>query len=345
MRSLSGADQEWLLSEMAHAVRTGRPLPETMNELAKANPGTRRGGVAHRISAALSSGLTLNQAVDRAKCFPLGVPEAIASGERGGKLDSVLESLARNIGTETSLRLSILHAVCYPLVVGVVAFTAVLFVQRFIVPQFGQMFKELDVSLPQMTQWILSGALAEAFAALMGFSVLLLLLYILPPQQLPFRAFGDYLRVNVPVVGRVLRRFFLARWCGTMAVLVNAGVPEAQAVRLAGRSTGHAGFESQSEWIAAELEKGRPLAEAMGAKSFFPPMLSWMVGASQKAGGHAAVWPAAQELYRAQGERLSHVTSVVLRVVFLMLAVQMVGVTVTALFLPLIKLMNSLGGS
>jgi type IV pilus assembly protein PilC len=130
-----------------------------------------------------------------------------------------------------------------------------------------------------------------------------------------------------------------------MGVLVNAGVPEAQAVRLAGRSTGHAGFEAQSEWIAAELEKGRPLAEAMGAKSFFPPMLAWMVGASQKAGGHAAIWPAAQELYRAQGERLSHVTSAVLRVVFLILAVQVVGLTVMAMFLPLIKLMNSLGGS
>jgi type II secretory pathway component PulF len=174
--------------------------------------------------------------------------------------------------------------------------------------------------------------------------VLLLLLYVLPPRMLPFRALGDYLRVYVPVIGRVLRRFFLARWCGTMAVLVSAGVPEPQAVRLAGRSTGHAGFEAQSEWIAAEVEKGRPLADAMSEKSFFPPMLSWMVGASQKAGGHAGVWPAAQELYRAQGERLSHVTSVVLRIVFLILAVQMVGFTVTALFLPLIKLMNSLGG-
>jgi len=263
----------------------------------------------------------------------------------GGRLDSVLESLAHNISVETNLRLSILHAVCYPLTVGIAAFAAVLFIQRVIVPRFGEMFRELDVSLPQMTQWVLSGALAEAFAVLLGFSVLLLLLYVLPPQKLPFRAFFDWMRVNVPMVGRVLRRFFLARWCGTMGVLVNAGVPEAQAVRLAGRSTGHAGFEAQSEWIAAELEKGRPLAEAMGAKSFFPPMLSWMVGASQKAGGHAAIWPAAQELYRAQGERLSHVTSVVLRVVFLLLVVQVVGVTVLALFLPLIKLMNSLGGS
>ena len=101
---------------------------------------------------------------------------------------------------------------------------------------------------------------------------------------------------------------------------------------------------AQSEWIAAELEKGRPLADAMAAKSFFPPILSWMVGASQSSGGHAAIWPAAQELFRGQGERLSYITSIVLRVVFLVLAVQVVGVTVLGLFLPLIKLMNALGG-
>jgi type II secretory pathway component PulF len=93
-----------------------------------------------------------------------------------------------------------------------------------------------------------------------------------------------------------------------------------------------------------EVEKGRPLAEAMGVKSFFPPMLAWMVSASQKTGGHAAVWPAAQDLYRAQGERLSHVTSEVLRIVFLLLAMQLVGLTVISLFLPFLKIMNSLGG-
>jgi len=345
MSRLSGADQEWLLSEMAHAVRTGEPLPETLSELAKANPGTRRGGAAHRISGALSSGLTLNQAVDKETCFPLGVVEAIAGGERGGRLDFVLESLAQNVGAEVNLRRSILHAICYPLTVGIGSFAAMLCIQSFIVPRFAELYRELDISLPEMTKWVMNGALAGALTALLGFSVLLLLLYILPPQKLPLRAFSDWLRVKVPLVGSVLCRFFLARWCGTMAVLVNAGVPEPQAVRLAGRSTGHAGFEAQSERIAAELEKGRPLAEAMGARSLFPPMLAWMIGASQKAGGHAAVWPAAQELYRAQGERLSYVTSVVLRVVFFLLAVEMVFATESALFLPLVRLMKSLGGS
>jgi type II secretory pathway component PulF len=345
MSILSSADQEWLFSEMAHAVRTGQPLPEALNELAKANPGTRRAAVAHRIADGLSSGRTLQQAADQAHCFPLGVSEAVASGERGGQLDSVLESLARNIGAENNLRLSALHAVGYPLVIGLAAFVALLYIQEFVVPMFGEVYKVLDIALPEITQLVMNGALAGIFAAMLGIPILVVLACVLPLQRLPLRRFSDWLRVHVPLIGPVFRRFFLARWCGTMGVLVNAGVPEPQAVRLAGRSTGHAGFEAQSEWIAAEVEKGRPLADAMAAQSLFPPILAWMVGASQKAGGHAAVWRAAQELYRAQGERLSYVASIVLRILFFVLAVQMVLVTQRALFLPLIRLLRMLGGA
>jgi len=344
MKTLSGADLEWFWAEMAHAARTAQPLHAALGELAKANPGTRRGRAAERIAGAMSSGKSLPQAVAEDGAFPFGAAEALESGERGGRLEEVFESLSESARTEAYFRLSITHAIIYPAVIAVAALAVAMFMLTRIMPLFEQMFKEMNLEMPVLTKLALGGFVTGAFVLLTVPALMLALLYVVPPRCLPFRWVCDGLRLNLPLLGEVLRRFLLARWCGAMSLLVRAGVPEPQAVRLAGRSTGHAGVEALSQWLAGELEKGRPLGEAMEEKRFFPPPLVWMVSSSQKIGGHAGVWPAAQDLYRTQGERLSYVASVILRVAFIALAFLMVMVTVAALFLPLVRLMQSLGG-
>ena len=67
MKTLSGADLEWLWAEMAHAVRVAHPLPDALRELAKANPGTRRGKAAQRIAKIIISTLCLFDAVPELK--------------------------------------------------------------------------------------------------------------------------------------------------------------------------------------------------------------------------------------------------------------------------------------
>jgi type IV pilus assembly protein PilC len=312
--------------------------------MARANPGTRRGAAAQRIADSLSSGKTLSQIIAEDGTFPLGAADALAAGEHSGRLEAVLEYLSASARTETDFRLSIIHAVAYPVVIAVAGLAVGIFIQVRILPLFRQMYQDMDLELPEVTKAMLGGFVINAFLVLTLPAFLLVLLYVVPPRLVPFRGLCDSVRLRLPLLGEVLRRFLLARWCGAMALLVRAGVPEPQAVRLAGRSTGHVGVEAQSKWLSGELEKGRPLAEAMEERPFFPPPLVWMVGSSQRLGGHAPIWPAARELYQAQGERLSFVVSIVLRVLFIVLAFMMVGVTVSAMFLPLIKLMRALGG-
>ena len=70
----------------------------------------------------------------------------------------------------------------------------------------------------------------------------------------------------------------------------------------------------------------------------------WVVGAGGDAGGHSHIWQTASSLYENRADTTAQIMSIVLRVVFVLLAVQIVGVTVLAAFLPLIRLMNYIGG-
>ena len=345
MKVASAQDLEWLWEEIAHAVRQENPLPTALQELSRTHAGTRRGKIARRLGESLARGMTLSDAVAvEGKRLPAGAAAAIEAGERGGQLAQSLQALAENAHAEGSLRASITQAVAYPVVLAFASLGALLFINLSILPQFQEMWDEFDVQLPATTLMLPTFLPVASVALLLLPALTLTVLYLLPAGALPCRRLLDWARVELPVMGGVMRRLAVAQWCGTMSFLVRAGVPEPQAVRLAGESIGNTSLATISQAMGDRLDAGVRLGEAMGQKRFFPPPLTWMVQASEKAGGHQHVWAAAHELYCEQSQRRAYVVSVILRVIFVCLAFQMVALTLHALFGPLIQLLHCMGG-
>jgi type IV pilus assembly protein PilC len=344
MRAVPASNQEWLWEETAHAVRQGRPLVEIFLDLSKSTSSAPRRHLARRLAREVDSGKSLSATVaELGAAFQPGTAAAIEAGEKSGRLAETLDALAENAAAAIRLRSLVLDAVGYPLVIAFAACCVVIFMRTRILPAFNQMFADMDIMLPVMTR-VLPEFTLVAICILMAPALILLLFFAMPPLRLPGWRIIDAIRLEVPLVGGVVRRMALARWCNAMGVLTTAGVPEGKAVRLAGEGAGNVSVAAASRRVADLVDSGLGLGDAMEARRFFPSVLSWMVRATSGIGGHAHLWPAAREMYREQAERWAQVTSVVLRVFFFFLALMVVGITVQGLFLPLIKLMNSLGG-
>ena len=126
MRLFSGADQEWLWLELAHAVRQEQSLPDVLQGLAASHAGTRRGAMAGALAASVASGMSLSAAVTSSgSVFGPGVGVSLEAGERSGDLDDVLDSLSDNARADGAFRDTILAAVTYPLALTLVALIAV----------------------------------------------------------------------------------------------------------------------------------------------------------------------------------------------------------------------------
>ena len=345
MRRLSGFDQEWLWMELAHAIRRKRPLPEVLGELSSANGRTRRGRITGQLAEAMGQGRALSESVAAVeKAFSLGTVAAIEAGERVGNLPDVLKTLGENVCMERDFQSRIGGIVAYPLLVASAALAVFALIDVMIFPMFYQMFVELGIRLPALT--LIAPAFLQVEALVVFFlpAALLILLYVIPAGCLPFRTLMDALRIRLPLIGGVVRRQLLARWCWSKGMLIEAGVAEPLALSLAGQSTGNASVARTSEIIGKRVASGEPLSEALGASSFFPGPLVWMVNMAEKASGHRHVWRVASDLYREQAETASRIFLAVLRLGFVVLCVQIVGMAVVAMFLPLIQLMNSMGG-
>jgi type II secretory pathway component PulF len=136
----------------------------------------------------------------------------------------------------------------------------------------------------------------------------------------------------------------LAKWCRTAGLLFQAGVPEAATVALAGESSGNTRVEQASRNAGAQVERGVRLGDAMYQEPFFPTELGWMVATSEKAGGHQHVWPVAHALYRQQAEDSAQLASIFLRLIFAVLAFQVVGITLFVLLTPIFVTLRLLMG-
>lgn len=343
--ALPGNDLEWLFGELAHAVRQGKPLAETAGELARAEEGTRRGRAADRLGRAIGQGRTLSAAiVEDAATYPPGTAAAVEAGERSGRLPEVLTTLCEYARMEDDLRHNLSRAILYPVIISIGAAAAMIFIHVAIVPQFWHIFNELNIELPLMTTGGLLAIKTLSVLLVLIPAAVITLLYLVTAPWMPWRALMDSLRIGLPVLGAPARRILLSRWCATVGMLFSAGVPEPRAVRLAGESCGNLTVRAVSDRMAERIEAGAPLSQAMQAQSFFPPVLSWMVGASEQAGGHRRLWPLVREIYTDQARIEMTMVAMVVGVFFAFVTIQLVGLTVFSLFLPLIKLMNSLGG-
>ena len=342
---LSTADREWLWFELAHAVQHGMPLAKALKQLSDSNTGTRRGKAAGHLAEALANGHSLSDAA-RA-CPHYLTPEeaaALEAGERSGQLADVLRLLSDDAREAATFRSGIASAVTYPVLISLAALGVVTFILMYITPMFNHMFDELDIQVAPLTIYGPAFVRIEAFALLFLPALALTGLYLVPAQCLPLRRWLDVLRLECPLVGGVLRRQTLARWCAATGMLLRAGVTESTALRLAGKSCGNRAVAVQSDRLSQSVEAGETLSESMTASWFFPAALTWMVRAGDEAGGHAHVWHVAADLYRRQAQTAARVVAVLLGVFFMLLMSQVVGVVVISVFMPLFSLLRSLGG-
>ena len=345
MKRLTDLEQEWLWAELAFALEQGRSLAAAVAELAQSQAPSRVEGPLRALGAALAAGQSLSQALElHNAAFGADAAAVIRSGEASGRLPETLRDLAAMRRLDGTVSRGVLGAVVYPLIICVAScvITAALFWVLW--PHFRGMMVELNMDMSPAVFVLMFWTQIEALLLLVMPAVLLIVIYVTPVSFPPLRRVVDALRLWTPGLGGALSRILLARWCRAMGCLLRAGVPEPEAVRLAGMGTGNRSVARISRRAADEVSTGRRLSEALAPHRFFPGSLTWMVGAAEERGGHADVWDLAQATYQREGEARVKMADVLLRFAFGVLALQIVGAGVVLITRPMFVMMRYLGG-
>lgn len=251
------------------ALNSGQPVEEMILSIAHSRDRT-VGVHFHLLAAHIEGGLRFGDALKRVpRLLPPQITAMLNTGEKLGDLKKVLPACReilsdRPAGVRSAMHYMILVVLFFsPVFIFVVMMTMV-----FVVPRFEEVAAGMDVRLwPETTfvfaikNWLIA---FEIIISLLMFGIVLL--YIAGPQfarwfQFHGLPFVDWIAWRVPWKQKRLQRTFSAM----LAVLLDGGVPESEAVRLAGDCTANEFCRRRSLRVITALEKGVRLDDAVRA--------------------------------------------------------------------------------
>jgi type IV pilus assembly protein PilC len=304
----------------------------------------------HLVAAHLEQGARLDKALEEVpRLLPPQIRATLKIGERLGDLRRVIPACRLSLRGGVS---NVRGALNYLLVLSFLAtpFTIVvpLVLKIKVLPSFQAIFADMlaGAQMPAFTRFVFasSSAFIAIQIAIMGLVWLLTLGYLGGPRLrawfarvLPGGASSiDWLLCALPWRGKRLQRDFSAM----LGTLLEAGLPEAEAIRFAGESTANNIFRHRAERASALLAQGVKLPEAIRALDDAGELRWRLANALRGTGGFAKALTGWHEALDAKAFQLEQTAAQLTTTVFVLLNGLIVACVMIGMFLPLIQLLN-----
>jgi type IV pilus assembly protein PilC len=289
----------------------------------------------------VESGSALSAALHQhPDCFSPMYCSMVSAGEFGGILDSVTARLAQTLERNDRLRSRMRSALLYPAVVLCIALAVLVLVLLYVVPVFEEVFKAFGAELPWPTQVILllSNALVNAGPFLLLVSALAWLLRQRWMASQSLRTRRERWLLRLPGFGPMIVRSVMARWCQTLAALLAAGVPVAEALTPAAQACDHSIYERHTEQLRRRVAQGGSLSEAMAASPRFPELVVHLCATGEETGALGELLGRAGQLMETELESRIDNLSTLLEPLIIVLLGSVVGGILMAMYLPIFRL-------
>jgi general secretion pathway protein F len=210
----------------------------------------------------------------------------VRAGEKGGVLEMTLKRLGDLLREAQEFREAVVSAMIYPFLLSLVGAGAVVFLMTFVIPRFGDIFKDLGQELPAPTQILLSTSefLQAYWWAAAAVIVLAFLAFRMTISTPSGRAQMDQLWLRLPLVGDVILKSEVARFTRILGTLLRSGVPVVTALSVIKEMMGNQVLSVAVERLADGVKRGQGLARPMGESGVFPPLARHMVRIGEETG-------------------------------------------------------------
>ena len=328
---------------LASGVSIVRALETTADEEGLA---ASRRSVYLEILSELKKGTSLSEAMEMGGNFPELMLGMIRSGEGSGNIDAVVARLSLHYERENRLKQQVRSAMTYPAVLLVMSVAVVILIVTFILPQFEELFSEME-SLPMVTELLLaiSDFLVSRWylALFMVFVIGILLRIILKIYRV--RRTVDFIKVRMPVIGKLNKVIYTARFARTLSSLYSSGMPIVAALQTAGGTIGNLYVEEQFEQVAVTVRSGVPLSQALKEVDGLLRKLSSTILVGEESGRLDTMLDSIAMTMEEEAEAATKRLVTMLEPVLICLMAMVVGFIIIAVMLPIYDSYSAIEGS
>ncbi|MEK7484832.1 MAG: type II secretion system F family protein [Planctomycetota bacterium] len=293
----------------------------------------------------VESGSTLSEALSKhPRIFDRLFTNMVRAGEMGGVLDVILRRLAEFMEKAQKLKKRVIGALVYPISVLSIATIILAGIMIFIIPQFKQIFGDLNVELPQATLILMATSdLVKAWWFLIpGIPFFIIFLFKQVRKNPSGRLLIDEASLRIPVFGVIVRKSNVSRFTRTLGTLITSGVPILEALAIIKSAIDNQVIANAINMIHDSIREGESIAEPMGASGVFDPMVVNMVDVGEETGELDKMLMKVADTYDNDVEVAVDAMVSLIEPAMIIFMGGTVGFIVIALFLPLIKLVETL---
>lgn len=304
------------------------------------------------IAEDVEAGTTLSDAMAKhPKGFDRLYCKMVNAGEIGGVLDLILQRLADFLEKSQRLRRRIIGAMIYPAAVIFVAVLIVTGIMVYVIPKFQEIFNDFEVELPKLTLFLVDasnwmaglnpGQTIPGWIFVLFSPVVVVLFFKLIRKTNPGRAATDIIRIKIPVVGGLLKKTAVARFTRTLGTLISAGVPILEAILITRDTSGNYVFEKALTKVHDSIREGETFAAPLRESKVCDALVVNMIDVGEETGDLDVMMMKIADNYE---EEVDVAVQSLIRLLEPLLVVVLgvvIGTIVLALFLPLVKMIES----
>ncbi len=269
----------------------------------------------------------------------------VAAGEAGGILDTILQRLAQYIEKSVKLNSQVKSAMIYPVAVISIACIVVAVILWKVIPVFAALFKGLGAELPMPTQIViwLSNFIAD-YWWLIGI-VIVGTIYSLRRYHETYKGKRvlDGIILKMPILGLLMRKIAVARFCRTLSTLTASGVPILDGLQITARTAGNAIIEDAIMATRKSVEEGKTISEPLADTDVFPSMVVQMIAVGEQTGALDTMLSKIADFYEDEVDTAVAGLMKLLEPVLIAFLGVAIGGIVIAMYMPMFTLIGQIG--
>jgi type IV pilus assembly protein PilC len=328
-------------------IDAGLPLVQCLDILGKQEPHKGFGNVILKTREDVESGAALADAMKKhPKTFDALYSNMIAAGEAGGILDTILKRLATYIEKSVKLKGEVKSAMIYPVAVIIIAAVVVAAILWKVIPTFAELFAGLGAQLPLPTRIVIA-----ASNGVVSYGWIILVLIGAAGYGLKSyyatnngRHVIDRLMLKLPILGDILRKVAVARFCRTLSTLLSSGVPILDGLDITARTAGNAIIEDAIQVTRTGIERGETVSGPLKETNVFPSMVVQMINVGETTGALDAMLSKIADFYEEEVDTAVGGLLTLMEPIMIAFLGAIVGGIVIAMYMPIFDLISKLTG-
>jgi len=270
----------------------------------------------------------------------------IAAGEAGGILDTILKRLATYIEKSVKLKGEVKSAMIYPIAVIVIATLVVGAILWKVIPTFAQLFSGLGAQLPLPTRVVIAmsnGIVAYGWILIVAIGALGYAVKSYYATE-GGRHVIDAILLKLPILGDILKKVAVARFCRTLSTLLASGVPILDGLDITARTSGNAIIEDAILLTRTGIERGETVSGPLKESNVFPSMVVQMINVGETTGALDAMLSKIADFYEEEVDTAVAGLLTLMEPIMIAFLGVVVGGIVIAMYMPIFDLISKLTG-